>query len=69
MGAGQIGLDPAHMKLVPILEQASLSLAHVQSVLKACHASLTSALCGVCYYTTEEAGWSARTALKEVRTD
>lgn len=66
LGAGQIGLDPAHMGLVLPLEQASLSLTHVKSVLKACHTSLTSALCGVCYYTTEQAGWSARTALAEV---
>lgn len=65
-GAGQIGLDPTHMTLVPPLEQAALSLTHVQSVLKACHTSLTSALFGVCYYTTEQAGYSARRALREV---
>lgn len=64
LSAGQIGLDPGHMTMVPPLEQASLALSHVQSVLKACHASLTSALCGVCYYTTEEGLWSARRATR-----
>lgn len=68
LSAGQIGLNPAHMTMVPPLAQASVSLAHVESVLKACHASLTSVLCGTCYYITEEARCTARRALSEVIT-
>jgi diphthine-ammonia ligase len=64
--AGQIGLDPVSMTLVPSPRQPSLALHHVTSVLEANHAHLTSALCGVCYYTTEEAGWAARMTWTEV---
>ena len=69
LSAGQIGLEPAGMSMVSTLQQASLSLAHVESVLRACHASLSSALCGVCYYTTGEACCTARRALQEVSAD
>ena len=48
------------MTLTTPLSQATLSLTHVQSVLESCDAHLTSALCGVCYYTSDEAGWNAR---------
>ena len=64
--AGQIGLDPVYMTLVSPLDQASLSLHHVKSVLRACQASLSSVLFGVCYYTTEQAGWTARSTLSKV---
>ena len=59
-GAGQIGLEPSTMTLATPSQQAPLSLTHVQSVLQSCDSHLTSALCGVCYYTTDEAGWCAR---------
>ena len=58
--AGQIGLDPATMSLVSPSLQPSLALNHITTVLDASHTHLTSALCGICYYTTEEAGWIAR---------
>ena len=64
--AGQIGLDPARMVLVDPKEQPSLSLTHTWAVIKACHAHLNSALCGICYFTTEEAAWRAREAWKQV---
>ena len=64
--AGQIGLDPAQMVLVDPKDQPSLSLIHTRTVLKACHAYLNSALCGMCYFTTEEAAWRAREAWKQV---
>ena len=64
--AGQIGLDPISMTLVPSPRQPSLALHHVTSVLEANHAHLNSALCGVCYYTTEEVGWAARMTWTEV---
>ena len=41
-------------------EQPSLSLTHAFTVLRACHAHLDSALCGLCYYTHQKAGWLAR---------
>ena len=66
--AGQIGLLPATMTLTPPTHQPSLSLTHVTSVLEANHASLGSALCGVCYCTTEEAGWAARVTWRKVYT-
>ena len=65
--AGQIGLRPAQMTLAAKTEQPSLSLTHVQCVLTACHAHLGSTLCGVCYFTTEEAGWAARQCWTKVR--
>ena len=65
--AGQIGLRPAQMTLAAKTEQPSLSLTHVQCVLTACHAHLGSTLCGMCYFTTEEAGWAARQCWTEVR--
>ena len=55
------------MTLAAKTEQPSLSLTHVQCVLTACHAHLESTLCGVCYFTTEEAGWAARQCWTEVR--
>ena len=64
--AGQIGLRPGQMVLAAETEQPSLSLTHVQSILTACHAHLGSTLCGVCYFTTEEAGWAARQCWTEV---
>ena len=64
--AGQIGLDPARMVLVDLIDQPSLSLTHTRTVLKACHAHLNSALCGMCYFTTEEAAWRAREAWSQV---
>lgn len=64
--AGQIGLQPANMNMVPPTNQPSVSLAHVTSVLEANHTHLGSAICGVCYYTTEEAGWAARMAWRQV---
>ena len=64
--AGQIGLDPARMVLVDPKEQPSLSLTHTWTVLKACHAHLNSALCGICYFTSEAAAWRARDVWKQV---
>ena len=64
--AGQIGLDPISMNLVPSSQQPSLSLHHVTSVLEANHTHLTSALYGICYYTTEKAGWAARMTWTQV---
>lgn len=64
--SGQIGLHPSTMALAPPLNQPSLSLTHVTSVLEALQACLDSALCGICYFTTEEAGWAARTTWREV---
>ena len=64
--AGQIGLQPATMTLAPPTDQPALSLTHVTSVLEANHAHLSSALCGLCYYTSEEAGWAARATWREV---
>ena len=64
--AGQIGLRPGQMVLAAETEQPSLSLTHVQSILTACHANLGSTLCGVCYFTTEEAGWAASQCWTEV---
>lgn len=64
--SGQIGLHPSTMALALPLNQPSLSLTHVTSVLEALQACLGSALCGVCYFTTEEAGWAARTTWTEV---
>ena len=66
--AGQIGLVPRTMTLAPSSQQPSLSLRHSCSVLEANHSHLTSALCGTCYYTTEEAGWAARMTWIEVTT-
>ncbi len=61
--AGQIGLDPASMKLVSgALSQARLSLQHIHTVLKANVFSGTGII-GTCYYTTEEGGQCARQAL------
>ena len=65
--AGQIGLQPATMMLAPPTHQASLSLSHVCSVMEANHTSLHCTLCGLCYYTSEEAGWSARATWRKVR--
>ncbi len=62
--AGQIGLDPASMKLVSgALSQARLSLQHIHTVLKANKSSLAAGIIGTCYYTTEEGGQCARQAL------
>ncbi len=61
--AGQIGLDPASMKLVSgALSQARLSLQHIHTVLKASKSSLATGIIGTCYYTTEEGGQCARQA-------
>ena len=57
------------MTMVPPVQQFHVSLAHVESVLKACGASLTSALCGMCYYTTEQGRYTATRALSEVCMD
>ena len=65
--AGQIGLHPGSMTLAGETEQPTLSLTHVQRVLGACHAHLGSALCGTCYFTTEEAWWAATQAWAKVR--
>lgn len=65
--AGQIGLHPGGMALAEEAEQPTLSLTHVQRVLGACHAHLGSALCGICYFTTEEAGWTATQTWAEVK--
>ena len=64
--AGQIGLEPATMTLASPSLQPSLSLTHLHSVLEANYSHLSSALCGVCYYTTEEAGWAARSSWTQV---
>ncbi len=49
--AGQIGLDPASMKLVSgALSQARLSLQHIHTVLKANKSSLAAGIIGTCYY-------------------
>jgi len=66
--AGQIGLDPASMQLVPgPLPQAKLSLRHTRRVLLANKSSLSSALCGTCYYTTADNCESARQSLEELQ--
>ena len=64
MVSGQIGLNPTSMMLVSgALSQAITALEHVQSVLKACHTSFSAALYGMCYYSTDEGGSSAKQAL------
>lgn len=64
--AGQIGLAPGTMQLVGEKEQPSLALTHAQVVLRACHTHLDSALCGLCYYTSEEAGRVAKATWNQV---
>jgi diphthine-ammonia ligase len=50
--AGQIGLDPPTMTLVPSLEdQITLSFQHIESVAQAVKTSLKSALCATVYVT------------------
>ncbi len=60
MLAGQIGLDASSMTMVSPVDQASLALSHVKSVLNASRTSLNSGLFGLCYYTTVEAYQSAK---------
>ena len=65
--AGQIGLAPGQMVLVKEEEQPSLSLTNTLTVLRACHTHFNSALCGMCYFTTEMAGWVAKETWSRVR--
>lgn len=65
--AGQIGLHPSNMTLAPPPNQPSISLTHTTAVLEANRANLGSTLCGICYFTTEEAGWTARMTWREVQ--
>lgn len=64
--AGQIGLVPSTMTLASVDQQPSVSLAHVQRVLKANGARVGSAVLGICYYTTEHAEGLAKQIWRKV---
>ena len=64
--AGQIGLVPGCMTLVPAKIEATVSLDHVISVLKVKGSDLSHILQGVCYCTSLEAVQYAQMAWQKV---